>query len=73
VVGEETGGMNVCFGDILGYNLPISDLYCTISYKRFWQFRADENDIHGTLPDIAVPADNAMGEVMKLVKKHKRK
>lgn len=73
VVGEETGGMNVCFGDILGYNLPISDLYCTISYKRFWQFRADENDIHGTLPDIAVPADKAMDEVMKLVKKHKRK
>lgn len=73
VVGEETGGMNVCFGDILGYSLPISDLYCTISYKRFWQFRADENDIHGTLPDIAVPADKAMDEVMKLVKKHKHK
>lgn len=73
VIGEETGGMNVCFGDILGYNLPVSGLYCTISYKRFWQFRADENDIHGTLPDIAVPADKAMDEVMKLVKKHKHK
>ena len=73
VIGEETGGMNVSYGDILGYHLPISGLLCTVSFKRFWQLRADENDIHGTIPDISVPAAEAMEAVMKLVKKNNRK
>ena len=69
VIGEETGGMNVCYGDILPYELPISKLKCYISFKRFWQLRADENDIHGTLPDIAVPSAVALEEAMKQIKK----
>lgn len=73
VIGEETGGMNVCYGDILRYSLPISKLNTYISFKRFWQLRADENDIHGTLPDIPVPASEALDTAMKLVKKNKRK
>ncbi|MDE6009590.1 MAG: hypothetical protein K2G90_10335, partial [Muribaculaceae bacterium] len=71
VIGEETGGMNVCFGDILPYKLPISNLSTSISFKRFWQLRADENDVHGTLPDIEVPAADALERAMKLVKKKK--
>lgn len=73
VIGEETGGMNVCYGDICVYKLPISRLATTISYKRFWQFRADENDIHGTMPDIAVPAADALDTALKFIKKNKRK
>ncbi|MDE6577220.1 MAG: hypothetical protein K2J82_04250 [Muribaculaceae bacterium] len=69
VIGEETGGMNVCYGDILRYRLPISRLQATVSFKRFWQLRADENDIHGTIPDIAVPAEDALDKAMKLIKK----
>lgn len=69
VVGEETGGMNVCYGDILQYRLPVSKLSTSVSFKRFWQFRADENDIHGTLPDVAVPAADALDRAMRLVKK----
>lgn len=72
VIGEETGGMNVCYGDILGYRLPVSKLNATISFKRFWQLRADENDIHGTMPDVAVPAADALDAAMKLVRKNKR-
>ncbi len=71
VIGEETGGMNVCFGDVLSYRMPVSRLQCSVSFKRFWQFRADENDIHGTIPDIAVPAAKAMDTALKLVKKSK--
>lgn len=71
VIGEETGGMNVCFGDVLSYRMPVSRLQCSVSFKRFWQFRADENDIHGTIPDIAVPATKAMDTALKLVKKSK--
>lgn len=73
VIGEETGGMNVCYGDILKYTLPISKLASSASFKRFWQLRANENDIHGTLPDIAVPAAQALDTAMKQVKKNKRK
>lgn len=73
VIGEETGGMNVCYGDILSYTLPISKLTTSVSYKRFWQLRANENDIHGTLPDISVPAADALDAAMKLVRKNKRK
>lgn len=73
VVGEETGGMNVSFGDILYFQLPVSKLSCSVSYKRFWLFHADENDIHGTLPDIPVPAADAMKAAMKLAKKNRRK
>ncbi|MBD5350132.1 MAG: hypothetical protein HDR89_04525 [Bacteroides sp.] len=73
VIGEETGGMNVHYGDILSYDLPISQLNMSISFKRFWQFRADEKDIHGTIPDISVPSSRALDEAMKLAKKNKRK
>ncbi|WP_305257215.1 S41 family peptidase [uncultured Duncaniella sp.] len=71
VIGEETGGMNVCFGDVLTYRMPVSRLQCSVSFKRFWQFRADENNIHGTIPDIAVPAAKAMDTALKLAKKSK--
>lgn len=73
VIGEETGGMNVCYGDILVYCLPVSQLRCSISYKRFWQFRADENDIHGTIPDVAVPAADALNKALQIIKKKKKK
>lgn len=69
VIGEETGGMNVCFGDVLSYHLPVSRLQCSISFKRFWQFRADESDIHGTIPDVAVPAAEALDKALEIIKK----
>ncbi len=65
IIGEETGGMNVSFGDVLMYRLPHSGLQCSISYKRFWHYGADENDIHGTLPDIDVPAATALEVALK--------
>ncbi|MGP1553221.1 MAG: S41 family peptidase [Prevotella intermedia] len=71
VVGEETGGMNVCFGDVLEYRLPISQLYCYMSHKRFWQYGTDETDIHGTIPDIAVSADKALETTLELIRKEK--
>ncbi|MBD5265401.1 MAG: hypothetical protein HDS44_00340 [Bacteroides sp.] len=73
VIGEETGGMNVCYGDILMYRLPVSNLSTSISFKRFWELRADENDIHGTLPDVTVPSADALDRAMELIKKNARK
>ncbi|MCH5222378.1 MAG: hypothetical protein J1F05_08680, partial [Muribaculaceae bacterium] len=67
VIGEETGGMNVSYGDILPYSLPISKLTTYIPFKRFWQLRADENDIHGTLPDINVPSSEALTKALDII------
>lgn len=72
VIGEETGGMNVCYGDILDYRLPVSGLHCSISFKRFWQFHADEDSIHGTIPDVSVPAMDAFDTALKIIKAKKR-
>lgn len=71
VVGEETGGMNVAYGDILSYRMPVSRLRASVSFKRFWQFRANENDIHGTLPDVAVPSSAALDEALRLARKRR--
>ncbi len=65
VIGEETGGMNVSYGDVLPYLLPNSRLQCGISFKRFWLYGADETNIHGTQPDISVPAEQAMQVALK--------
>ena len=72
VIGEETGGMNVCYGDVLSYSLPVSRMHCSVSFKRFWQFRADESDIHGTIPDIAVPSEDALDKALQIIKKNNR-
>lgn len=31
-----------------------------VSWKRFYHYGADDQDIHGTLPDVEVPADQAL-------------
>lgn len=68
IIGEETGGMNVSYGDKVWYTLPLSGLECGISFKRFWQFRADESSIHGALPDVAVPASDALEKAFSIIK-----
>jgi hypothetical protein len=67
VIGEESGGMNVCFGDMLSFRLPNSNLALGISYKRFWQYGANEQDIHGTIPDYKVPQKDALDYTLKLL------
>lgn len=71
VVGEESGGMNVAYGDILSYRMPVSRLRASVSFKRFWQFRANEDEIHGTLPDVAVPSSDALDEALRLIRQKK--
>lgn len=73
VIGEETGGMSVSYGDVVTYTLPISKLPCIISYKRFWKYGADEEDIHGVMPDKEVPADGAMATALRMAGWNKRR
>lgn len=67
VIGEETGGMNVHFGDVLTYTLPHSNLKCNISHKRFWQPGADETSIHGVIPDIPTSQSDALNTALQMI------
>ncbi len=67
VIGEETGGMSVHYGDVIGFRLPNSGLSVNVSHKRFWLPGADENDIHGVIPDIICPQDEALEKALQMV------
>ena len=60
VVGKETAGTNICFGDALTWHTPISRIPVAISPKRFWYPGTDETDIHGTIPDIEALGNNPL-------------
>lgn len=66
VIGEETGGMSVHYGDVIGFRLPNSGLAVNVSHKRFWLPDADENDIHGVIPDIVCPQDDALEKALQM-------
>jgi len=66
VVGEETGGVSVSFGDVLLYKMPYSGLTASVSFKKFWHYNADENHIHGTIPDYCVAKENALSKALEL-------
>lgn len=60
IIGEESGGISVCFGDIVIYKLPSSGISSTISYARMYEYDADDKNIHGTIPDITIPQKDAL-------------
>lgn len=67
VIGEETGGMSVHYGDVIGFKLPNSGLSVNVSHKRFWLPGADENNIHGVMPDITSPQENALETALECI------
>lgn len=71
VIGEETGGMAVCFGDIISLKLPNTGLLGGCSYKKFYQYGATDDNIHGTLPDYAVKSETALDYTIDLITQRK--
>jgi len=67
VVGEETGEPVVNFGDIIYQFLPNTGLQYSVSHKKFYQYGADDNDFHGTIPDIIVPEQDALTSTIGLI------
>lgn len=67
VVGEETGGLAVTFGDILNFELPESGIPVSVSWRKIYQYGATDENRHGTIPDIEVPADQALKTVLELI------
>lgn len=68
VIGEETGGKQIHYGDYINYILLNSGLTINISHKMFWEYGADEKHNHGTLPDVKVAADKALDKALEIIK-----
>ncbi len=55
VIGEETGGIRQCFGDVLSFQCPNSGVGFGVSYKRFYApIPKPDDDMRGTMPDVPV-------------------
>lgn len=53
ILGSETGGLPVCFGDMIGFTLEHSGIRCGVSCKQFFGPKPRPgDDEHGVLPDI---------------------
>ncbi len=69
IIGEETGGWIIHYGDVIKATLPNSKLNLTISHKLWYEIGATENDFNGTVPDIYVPSEKALDYTLDLIKK----
>jgi len=67
VIGQETGGMAVCFGDVIRQKLPYSNLRFGVSHKKFYQYGATDANNHGTIPDYEVPSIDALKFTIDLI------
>lgn len=67
IIGEETGGYIVAFGDVISYRLPNTKLGGVISHKEFYGYGATEKNRHGVIPDIEVPAGEALDKALSVV------
>jgi len=71
IIGEETGGLIVCYGDVASSKLPNTGIGFGVSWKKFYGYGADDSYTHGVKPDYEVPADEALEYTMKLIKSQK--
>ena len=71
VIGEESGGIAVGFGDTISQELPNSGILYGISYKKFYNYGATDDNVHGTLPDYYVEADKALDFVIDMITREK--
>ncbi|WP_308130712.1 S41 family peptidase [uncultured Flavobacterium sp.] len=67
IIGEETGGLVVSYGDIVSHQLPNTQLPITISSKLYYNVGTKTDDWHGVIPDIKIPAGKALDEALKII------
>ena len=68
VVGEIPGNMPSSYGDVLYFQTPNALLSFTVSYKYFSRPDASKSNLP-LLPDVQVPAHDAMEEALRLIHK----
>ena len=58
IIGYETGGLPVCFGDMYPTRLANSGIYCGVSWKQFFGPKPRPgDDEHGVIPDVPMTAE----------------
>lgn len=68
VVGQETGGLIVSFGDIITTHLPVTNMELTISHNLYYNMGAKETDFRGVIPDHQVEYRDALNFALNLMK-----
>lgn len=67
VIGEIPGNMPTAYGDKLSFQLPVSKLVLSVSYKKF--YRVDINkSTEPLIPDYSAEADKAKDKLIELIK-----
>lgn len=67
IIGEETGGWIVCYGDKILTNLPITDMQLSISTKKFYTIGSTDKDLHGIIPNINIEAEKSLEYTLKKI------
>jgi len=62
VVGEETGGLKECYGDILTFKLPHSKIECGCSYKFYTGLDLNDVPNDGVKPYVVAECDSCTDE-----------
>lgn len=68
IIGEETGGLIISYGDIVSPHLPHTQLGLTISSKLYFNVGTKENDWKGVVPDKVIPSAQAMEKALELIR-----
>lgn len=68
IIGEETGGLVVSYGDIVSHQLPNTKLPITISSKLYYNVGTKADDWHGAIPDIKVFGNDALETALQQIK-----
>ena len=69
VIGQQTGGLIVSFGDIITTQLPVTNMELTISHNLYYNIGAKETDFRGVIPDHHVEYRDALNFTMDLIKR----
>lgn len=73
IIGEETGGWIIHYGNLVSATLPNTKMGLNISGTMWYEIGAKENDFHGTIPDIIVPSEKALDFTLDLIRKKQSK
>lgn len=66
LIGEQTGGLILSFGDIVPGTLPVTKMPFVVSSKLYMNVGAKEGNWHGVLPTVPVKSNDALKKALSL-------
>lgn len=70
IVGEETGGWIVSYGDKVMTELPVTGMPLSVSTKKFYTIGSTDKDMHGIIPDLKVDSTESMEFIINAIRKN---